>query len=98
MEIYDFFKAVVNTCNNHDICVSSCPILAIRQNDVYHSCKKTMFDYFIKTDKTVGQKIYDEFVRLKIVEIPNLHFNEMLYKEQLEVLERCCKNNDLEID
>jgi len=102
MGIYDFFKAVVNACNKDDgCCCWACPIqtIARTQENRYYSCKNLMFDYFIETDKEVGQKIYDDFVKLGIDTIPDFYFNgEKLYKEQLKVLEKYCKNNILEIE
>lgn len=95
-KIINFFKKVVYTCNNSS-CLY-CPINKIKKTDC--SCISAMFNYFIEIDKEIGQKIYDEFVRLDFDKIPNLHFgiDKELYKKQLETLERCCKNNILEVE
>ena len=105
MKIYDFFKAVVSYCNNVNIgCVSSnckfCPLQTIRTKNYYSSCEEKLFNYFIETDKTVGQKICDEFVRLDIYRLPNLSYfvDKKRYEIQLKVFEKYCKNNILEIE
>ena len=95
-KIIEFYKEVVYTCNN-STCIF-CPINKIDKHGC--SCVPAMFNYFIEIDKITGQKIYDEFVRLDIDKIPNLHFDtgKELYKEQLKILEKYCKNNNLEIE
>lgn len=101
MKIYDFFKAVVNTCTSSDSC-SFCPIQTIAKahKKPYYSCRNIMFDYFIETDKIVGQKIHDEFVKLNIDIIPNLHYTseEKIYEEQIKIFEKYYKSNSLEIE
>lgn len=101
MKNYDFFKAVVNICSKGDNC-SLCPIqtIAKTQGKSYYSCRNIMFDYFIKTDKIVGRKIHDEFVKLNIDIIPNLHYSdeEMIYEEQIKIFEKYYKKNSLEIE
>jgi hypothetical protein len=96
-EFIEFYKDVVDTCNN-----STCLFCPINKIDKPYSCQQCipkMFDYFIKIDKVVGQKIHDEFVRLNFDKIPNLKFSmdKELYEEQLKVFERYCKNS-LEIE
>ena len=100
MEIYDFFKEVVNACSSNDWLCINCPLQKIRQNIFYSSCNKKLFDYLIEIDKIVGQKIYDELVRLGINKIPNLNYCEekKIYEKQLKVFEKYCKNNSLEIE
>lgn len=99
MKIYDFFKAVVNACNDSDLTCKNCPILTIKHKKS-RSCRKLLFNYIIETDKAIGQKIYDELVRLDIDEIPYLGYCEdkKRYEEQLKVFEKYCKNNSLEIE
>lgn len=93
-KIIEFYKKVVYTCNN-----STCLFCPINKIDKHgYSCISAIFNYFIEIDKIAGQKIHDEFARLKFYKIPNLHFDKEIYKEQLKVLERCCKNNSLEIE
>lgn len=97
-EIIEFYKKVVYTCNNSH-CMN-CPLNKINKSLYIQQCIYAILNHFIETDKVVGQKIYDEFVRLNIDKMPNLHFgiDRELYKEQLRILERYCKNNILEIE
>jgi hypothetical protein len=91
-EFIEFYKEMVSACNN-STCLY-CPIRKIRK--VGELCMSAMFNYFIEKNETIGRKIYDEFARLNFV--PNLHCDEEKYKEQLRILERYCKNNNLEIE
>lgn len=97
-EIIEFYKKVVDICNN-SICLN-CPINKINKSLDSQQCIPAIFNYFIEIDKEIGQKIHDEFVRLDFDKMPNLYFgiDKELYKKQLEILERCCKNNILEIE
>jgi hypothetical protein len=94
-EFIEFYKEMVSVCNN-STCLY-CPIRKIRK--VGELCMPAMFNYFIEKNETIGRKIYDEFARLNFIRIPNLSFEsgEELYKKQLEIFERYCKNS-LEIE
>ena len=95
-EIIEFYKKIVYTCNN-SACLF-CPLNEIDKGG--YSCASAMFSYFIEKNETIGRKIHDEFVKLYINMIPNLitSSGKKLYKEQLRVLERYCKNNSLEVE
>lgn len=94
-EIIEFYKKVVYTCNNSH-CMN-CPLTKFKKND--SPCMPAIFNYFFKKNEKIGQKIYNEFTtRLNFDKIPNLIYEKELYEEQLRILERCCKNNILEIE
>lgn len=100
MKIYDFFKEVVNTCNNNKLYCTDCPMLTIKfKSRKYHnSCVEHLFDYFIEKNEMVAQEIYDKFKKLDIVKIPDLPTDKKTYEKQLKVFEKYCKNNSLEIE
>ena len=94
-EFVEFYKKVVDTCNN-----STCLFCPLNEIDKCGTCTSTMLSYFIEKNETIGRKIHDEFVKLYIDMIPNLitSSGKELYKEQLETLEKYCKNNSLEVE
>lgn len=96
-EFIEFYKKVVDTCNN-STCIF-CPINEIIKPYSCQQCMPVMFNYFIEKNETVGRKIYNHFLCLNFNKIPNLSFEsgEKLYKKQLEIFERYCKNS-LEIE
>lgn len=100
MEIYDFFKEVVNACNSSSCFCIDYPILTIKfKSRKYHnSCIDKLFDYFIEKNEMVAQEIYDEFKKIDIVRVPVLPAEKNIYEKQLKVFEKYCKNNSLEIE